>query len=62
MEASSLLYSTISSMSSNLSDRYINIVENYKLRVFDDTADVHRAISISDAYYGDGMVALYRDW
>ncbi len=61
-----LLYSTISSMSSNLSDRYINIVENYKLRafgIFDDTADVHRAISISDAYYGDNgsMVALYRE-
>ena len=31
--------------------------------IFDDTADVHRAIALSDAYYGDkGSVAvLYKE-
>lgn len=61
-----LMYSTISSMSSNLSDMYMNIVKDYKKKafgIFDDTADLHRAISISDVYYGDNgsLVALYKE-
>jgi len=38
-------------------DSYRKIVEEYRQGgwgIFDDTADVHRAIAWSDAYYGDG--------
>jgi hypothetical protein len=43
---------------------YRSIVENYKQEsygIYDDTPDMHRAISISDAYYGDmsSLAALY---
>ena len=60
------MYSTISYMSSNLSNRYMNMVKDYKLKAFgiyDDTADLHKAIALSDAYYGDNgsVVALYRE-
>ena len=45
-------------------DSYRKIVEEYKQGgrgIFDDTADVHRAIAWSDAYYGDmsSLVAMY---
>lgn len=61
-----LMYSTITYMSSKLSNRYMNMVKDYKLKAFgiyDDTADLHRAIALSDAYYGDNgsVVALYKE-
>lgn len=45
--------------------QYEEIVENYKKEnwgIYDDTSDLHRAIAISDAYYGDmsSLVELYR--
>ncbi len=60
-----LIESTISSMRPNLLERYINIVNDYKSKaygIFDDSGDLHRAIAVSDAYFGDGssVAALYK--
>ena len=45
-------------------EEYENIVSEYRRQgfgIYDDTPDVHRAIAIADAYYGDGssLVALF---
>jgi hypothetical protein len=53
------------SMRPQLVDGYLDIVAEYKRQgwgIYDDTADLHRAIAISDAYYGDGssLVAFYQ--
>ena len=61
-----LMESTISSMLPDLYERYINMVQEYRKKAFgiyDDTADLHRAIALSDAYYGDrgSIVALYKE-
>ena len=55
---------TYSSMRRHLIDEYNQIVESYKSAgrgIYDDTYDLHRAIAVSDAYYGDisSLVALY---
>lgn len=60
-----LMESTIKSMRPNLWDSYIKIVEQYKEEgwgIYDDSADIRRAIFISDAYYGDwsSIVTLYQ--
>lgn len=57
--------STYSSMRPKLLDEYLKIIEKYKSEgwgIYDDTADMNRAIAISDAYYGDwsSLVALYQ--
>lgn len=49
----------------DLHQEYLQIVEDYKAEgwgIYDDTVDFHRAIAISDAYYGDGgsTVPLYK--
>ncbi len=49
----------------DLHQEYLQIVENYKAEgwgIYDDTVDFHRAIAISDAYYGDGgsTVPIYK--
>ena len=59
-----LLMPTLEAMRPQLAEEYRNIVENYKkdgFGIFDDSADVHRAIEISDAYFGDmsSVVELY---
>ncbi|WP_199731768.1 WD40 repeat domain-containing protein [Cohnella endophytica] len=56
--------STYQSMRPQLLAEYDRIVEEYKRNqfgIYDDTADLHRAIALSDAYYGDmgSVVALY---
>lgn len=61
-----LMESTLVSMASDLAERYRNIISEYKEKafgIFDDTPDLHRAIALSDAYYGDwGSVAvLYKE-
>lgn len=61
-----LMEATLSSMLPSLLEGYREMVRDYKLMaygIFDDTADVHRAIALSDAYYGDkGSVAvLYKE-
>ena len=61
-----LMEKTISSMTPNLVERYKRMVIEFKNKAFgiyDDTADIHRAIALSDAYYGDGgsVVELYKE-
>ncbi|MDR1688161.1 MAG: CDP-glycerol glycerophosphotransferase family protein [Clostridiales bacterium] len=55
---------SFSSMRHKLSEEYRRIVSDYKREnygIYDDTADFHRAIAISDAYFGDksSVVPLY---
>ena len=59
-----LIEATLDSMVPEIASQYREIVDRYKKEgwgIFDDTADMDRAIIISDAYYGDGssMVQLY---
>lgn len=56
---------TCEAMRPGLMEQYQEIVETYRKEdwgIYDDTADLHRAIAISDAYYGDpsSLVELYR--
>ena len=60
-----LIKATISSMRPMLWKRYSSIIEKYKAEgwgIYDDSADLDRAIVLSDAYYGDGssVVQLYK--
>lgn len=60
-----LIMTTIESMRPQLRDEYIQLVEEYKKEgwgIYDDTADMDRAVVLSDAYYGDpsSIVELYR--
>ena len=60
-----LILTTIESMRPQLRDEYLRIVEAYKEEgwgIYDDTADMDRAVVLSDAYYGDqsSIVELYR--
>jgi hypothetical protein len=55
---------TYRSMRPLLLNEYESIVSEYKAEgwgIYDDTADLHRAIALSDAYYGDwsSVVTLY---
>ena len=59
------LEATIQSMLPSLWGEYNSIVQNYKAErwgIYDDSADLNRAIMISDAYYGDrsSVLQLYR--
>jgi len=54
---------TYQAMRPQLLNEYVNIVADYRRQgwgIYDDTADLHRAIAISDAYYGDwsSLIAL----
>jgi len=47
-------------------EAYQSVVTEYRRRgwgIYDDSPDIHRAIALSDAYYGDpgSVVALYKD-
>jgi hypothetical protein len=51
-----LFKSTIASLRPELSEAYEKIVQEYRTEgwgIYDDTADMERALVISDAYYGD---------
>lgn len=55
---------TVKSMNPEMLDRYLRLIEEFKSLsngVYDDTADVHRAIALSDAYIGNwsSLVTLY---
>lgn len=59
-----LFRATVASMRAELGERYDRIVEEYRTQswgIYDDTADVNRAIALSDAYYGDhsSIVQMY---
>lgn len=56
---------TYETMRPQLYQEYLDIVTEYKQQgfgIYDDTADMNRAIAISDAYYGDmsSLVILYQ--
>ena len=60
-----LIKTTIESMKPELWDEYEKIVEQYKEEgwgIYDDTADMDRAVVLSDGYYGDwsSLVQLYQ--
>lgn len=60
-----LFRTTIASMRPELEERYQRIVEEYRKEgwgIYDDTADVERAIAVSDGYYGDqsSVVQMYK--
>lgn len=57
-----LLKATIESMRPQLCEEYQKIVERYQAEgwgIYDDTADMDRALAISDAYYGDGSSIVH---
>jgi hypothetical protein len=52
---------TYDSMRPELADEYRRIVAGYRhagFGIYDDTADLHRAIAWTDAYYGDGSSVM----
>lgn len=52
-----LIQATISSMRPQLWEEYRKLVERYKnanIGIYDDSADMDRALVLADAYYGDG--------
>ncbi|MCM1183199.1 MAG: CDP-glycerol glycerophosphotransferase family protein [Roseburia sp.] len=52
-----LIKATLESMRPQLRGKYDRIVRNYREEgwgIYDDSADLNRAIALSDAYYGDG--------
>ncbi len=56
-----LLSATMSGMLPELQKRYEDILARYKSEgwgIYDDTADLNRAMVISDAYFGDGSSVL----
>lgn len=60
-----LIESTLTSMRPQLWEAYMAIRDRYLAEgwgIYDDTADIDRAIVVSDAYYGDGssVVQLYQ--
>ncbi len=61
-----LIENTMKSMRPELMQRYLKIRSDYireKWGIYDDTADLNRAIALSDAYYGDGssVVQLFQE-
>ena len=61
-----LMEATIESMLPELLQEYKEIVEQYKEEgwgIYDDSSDLNRAISISNAYYGDlsSVVEIYKE-
>ena len=60
-----MIKATLESMRPGLWEAYKSLVDQYRSAgwgIYDDTADVDRAIAISDAYYGDAssVVQLYQ--
>lgn len=60
-----LLEATLKSMRPELLEEYRKVVEEYKgenVGIFDDSAELYRAITLSDAYYGDrsSVTELYK--
>ena len=60
-----LIKATIESMRPELWAEYEKLVQRYReagIGIYDDTADMDRAVVLSDAYYGDrsSIVPLYQ--
>lgn len=61
-----LIVDTARSMNPAAVEPYLRLVEKYreeKIGIYDDSKDLHRAINLSDAYYGDpsSVVELFRN-
>ncbi len=61
-----LISATIKSMRPELWLEYEKLVQEYKKEgwgIYDDSADMERAVILSDAYYGDGssVVQVYQE-
>lgn len=61
-----LMVDTARSMNPVAVEPYLRLVEKYreeKIGIYDDSKDLHRAINLSDAYYGDmsSVVELFRN-
>lgn len=57
-----LVKTTIEAMLPKLWEEYSSLVEQYKAEgwgIYDDSADLDRAIAISDGYYGDGSSVVH---
>ena len=56
---------TAKSMNPEAVRPYLELVEEYKgqkIGIYDDSGDLHRAVNLADAYYGDGssVTELFR--
>ena len=65
MEAHPLTEATLASMRPGLYQSYMELVRDYRqaaFGIYDDTANMERAMAVSDAYYGDwsSLVWLYQ--
>lgn len=57
-----LMEQTLASMRPGIYDEYRRIVHEYResgYGIYDDSADLHRAMASSDAYYGDSSSVVY---
>lgn len=57
-----LIGATVQSMRNHLLSEYLEIIAEYKssgVGIFDDTADLHRAVLWTDMYYGDDSSVIY---
>ena len=61
-----LMADTAKSMNQEALDTYLQLVERYRqeeIGIYDDSKDLHRAVNLADAYYGDqsSVVELFRN-
>lgn len=61
-----LMADTAKSMNPEALDTYLRLVERYRqeeIGIYDDSKDLHRAVNLADAYYGDqsSVVELFRN-
>lgn len=57
-----LIGATVQSMRNHLLNEYLELVAEYKslgIGIYDDTADLHRAVFWTDIYYGDDSSVIY---
>lgn len=57
-----LMKATMETMRPQLWEEYQRLVQEYceeGFGIYDDTADLHRAVCLSDAYYGDGSSVIH---
>ena len=60
-----LIMESMETIDKSAAERYSNVVNRFKQEnwgIYDDTADLHRAIAVSDAYYGDhsSLIQLFQ--
>lgn len=60
-----LIMESMETIDKSAAERYSNVVNRFKQEnwgIYDDTADLHRSIAVSDAYYGDhsSLIQLFQ--